>query len=80
VLRRIIGPVRDWMTAEWKRLHKEERCMLLLLTNISFGCSKKKRLSWSVHAAPMAERREAYRVLVGKSEGRSPLGKPRNIW
>ena len=32
------------------------------------------------HVARMGERRGVYRVLVGKPEGKSPLGRPRRRW
>jgi hypothetical protein len=35
---------------------------------------------WAGHAARMGERRNAYRILVGKPEGKRPLGRPRCIW
>jgi hypothetical protein len=39
-----------------------------------------KKMRWAVNVASMGERRSVYRVLVGKSEGRRPLGKPRRRW
>ena len=36
--------------------------------------------NWAGHVARMAERRGAYRVLVGKPDGKRPLGKPRRRW
>jgi hypothetical protein len=41
---------------------------------------KSRRLKWTGHAARMTERRGAYRALVGKPEGRRPLGRPRQRW
>jgi hypothetical protein len=41
---------------------------------------KWRRLRWSGHVACMGERRGAYRALVGKPEGRRPLGRPRHRW
>jgi hypothetical protein len=41
---------------------------------------KSKRLRWAGHGARMGERRGAYRALVGKPEGRRPLGRPRRRW
>ena len=37
-------------------------------------------MRWAGHVAHMGEEREAYRVLVGKSEGKTPLGRPRHRW
>ena len=41
---------------------------------------KSRRMRWAGHVARMGERRGAYRVLVGKSEGKKPRGKPRRRW
>jgi hypothetical protein len=41
---------------------------------------KSRRMIWVGHAARMAERRNAYRILVGKPEGSRPLGRPRRRW
>jgi hypothetical protein len=41
---------------------------------------KSRRLRWAGHVARMGERRGAYRALVGKPEGRRPLGRPRRRW
>jgi hypothetical protein len=41
---------------------------------------KSRRLRWAGHVAHMVERRGAYRALVGKPEGRRPLGRPRRRW
>jgi hypothetical protein len=65
VLRRIFGPKRDEVTGEWRRLHNKE----LYAVYSSAG-----------HVARMGERRGAYRALVGKPEGRRPLGRPRRRW
>jgi hypothetical protein len=41
---------------------------------------KSRRLRWAVHVARMGEKRNAYRILVGKLEGKRPLGRPRHRW
>jgi len=55
----------------------------------NFGCVntlkivrviKSRRMRWAGHAARMREEREVYRVLVGKPEGRRPLGRPKRRW
>jgi len=79
VLRRIFGPKRDEVTGEWKRLHNEELNDLYSSPNI-VRVIKSKRMRWAGHAARMDEEREVYRVLVGKSEGKRPLGRPRLRW
>jgi hypothetical protein len=37
-------------------------------------------MRWAGHVARMGEKRGAYRILVGRSEGRRPLGRPRRRW
>jgi hypothetical protein len=76
VLRRIFGPKRDEVTGEWRRLHKRELYALYSSPNIIWVI-KSRRLRWAGHVARMAERRGAYRALVGKPEGRRPLERPR---
>ena len=41
---------------------------------------KSRRMRWAGHAARMGEERGAYRVLLGKPEGKRPLGRPRRRW
>ena len=79
VLRRIFGPRRDEITGEWRRLHNEELNDLYSSPNI-LRVIKLRRMRWAGHVAHMGEGREVYRVLVGKLEGRRPLGRPRHRW
>ena len=76
VLRRIFGPRRDEVTGEGRRLHNEEQSDLYSSPNI-VRVIKSKRMRWAGHVARMGEERGVYRVLVGKPEGRRPLGRPR---
>jgi hypothetical protein len=76
VLRRIFGPKRDEVTGEWRRLHNQELCALYSSPNIT-RMIKSRRLRWAGHLARMRERKYAYWALVGKPEGRRPLGRPR---
>jgi hypothetical protein len=41
---------------------------------------KSRRMRWAGHVAPMGEKRNAYRLLVGKPEGKRQLGRPRRRW
>jgi hypothetical protein len=41
---------------------------------------KSVRMKWAGHVARMGEKKNAYRILVGKPEGKRPLGKPRRRW
>ena len=79
VLRRIFGPRRDEVTGEWRRLHNEEINDLYSSTNI-VRVTKSRRMRWAGYVAHVGEKRRVYRVLVGKPEGRKPLGRPRRRW
>ena len=72
VLSRIIGPKRNEVTDEWRKLHNEEFNDLYSSPNI-FQMIKLRRMRWVGHVALMGERRCVYRVLVGKPEGKRPL-------
>ena len=79
VLRRIFGPRRDEVMGEWRRLHNEELHDLYCSPNI-VRVIKWRRMRWTGHMARLGEERGVYRVLVGKPEGRRPLGRPRRRW
>jgi hypothetical protein len=79
VLRRICGSKRDEVTGEWRRLHNEELYDLYSSVNIIL-VMKSRRRRWAGHVARMGEGRGAYRILVGRPEGRRPLGRPRRRW
>jgi hypothetical protein len=79
VLRRIFGPKRDGWTRGWRKLHNEE------LHNLYSSPSKiryikSRRMRWAGHVARMGEKRNVYRLLVGKPKGKRPLGRPRRKW
>ena len=76
VLRRIFGPRRDEVTGDWRRLHNEEINVLYSSPNI-VRVIKSRRMRWAGHVARMGEEKGVYRVLVGKPEGKRPLGRPR---
>jgi hypothetical protein len=77
VLRRIFGPKRE-VDGSWRKLHND-KLHSLYSPNI-VGVIKAKRLRWAGHVAHMGEGRSVYRVLVGKPEGKRPLGRPRCRW
>jgi len=79
VLRRIFGSRSVEVTGEWRRLHNEELNDLYSSPNI-VRVIKSRRMSWARRVARMGEKRGAYRVLVGKPEGKRPLGRPRHRW
>jgi hypothetical protein len=79
LLRGVFGPNRDGVTWEWRRLHNEELNDLYSSPNI-IRVIKSRRMRGAGHVARMGEGRSAYRILVGRSEGRRPLGRPRRRW
>jgi hypothetical protein len=79
VLRRIFGPKRDDLTGEWRKLHNEELHILYSSPNI-IRQIKSRRMRWAGYVARMGEQMNVYRVLMGKPEGKRPLGRPRRRW
>jgi hypothetical protein len=79
VLRRVFGPKRDEVTGEWRKVQNEELHDLYASPSI-IRIIKVRRMRWAGHVARMGEKRNAYRMLVGKPEGRKPLGRPRRRW
>jgi hypothetical protein len=79
VLRRIFGQKRDEVMGEWRKLHNEELRDLYSSPNI-IRIIKSMRMRWADHVARMGAKRNAYRLLVGKAEGKRPLGRPRRRW
>jgi hypothetical protein len=79
VLRRIFGPKRDEVIGEWRKLHNEELHDLYSSPSI-IRIIKSRRIRWAGHVARMGEKTNAYRLLVGKPEGKRPLERPRCRW
>jgi hypothetical protein len=79
VLWRIFGPKRDEMTGGWRKLHNEELHGLYSSPGI-IRVIRARKMRWTGHVARMREVRCAYNILVGKPEGRRPLGRPRRRW
>jgi hypothetical protein len=79
VLRRIFGPKGDEATGDLRRLHNEELNDLYSSPNI-IRVIKSRRMRWAGHVARMGAKIGAYRILVGRPEGRRPLGRPRRRW
>ena len=78
-MRRVFRPKRDEVAGEWRKLHKEELRDLYSLPNI-VRVVKSRRMRWAGHVARMGEERGVHRFLVGKFEGKRPLGRPRRKW
>jgi hypothetical protein len=79
VLRRIFGPKRDEVKGDWRKLHNEELHNLYSSPNI-IRMIKSRKMRWAGHVARMGEKRNAYRILVEKPEGKRPLGRSRRRW
>jgi hypothetical protein len=79
VLRRIFWSKRDEVTGELLKLHNEELNDLYSSPNI-VRVIKSRRMRWAGHVERMGEGRIMYRGLVGKPEGKIPLGRPRHRW
>jgi hypothetical protein len=75
-LRRIFGPKRGEVTGGWRKLHNEELHSLYSSPSI-IRMINSRRMRWTGHVARMGEKRNAYGILVGKPEGKRPLGRPR---
>jgi hypothetical protein len=79
VLRRIFGLKRDEVTGEWRKLQNKELRDLYSSPSI-IRIMKYRRMRWAGHVARMGEKRNTYGLLVGKPEGKRPLGRPRHRW
>jgi hypothetical protein len=78
VLRRIFGPKRE-EDGSWRKLHNDKLHSLYSSLKI-ITVIKSRRMRWAGHVARMGEGRGVYRVLVGRPEGKTPLGRPRRRW
>jgi len=79
VLRGIFGSKSDEVTREWRKLHNEELNDLYSSPN-TVRVIKSRRMRWAGHVARIGKGRGVYRVLVGKPEGKKPLGRSRRRW
>jgi hypothetical protein len=78
VLRRIFRPKRDEVTGGWRKLHDEELYSFYSSPSI-IRMIKSRRMRWAGHVVRMEEKRNACMILVGKPEGKRPLGRPRRM-
>jgi hypothetical protein len=79
MLRRIFGPKRDEVTGEWRKLHNEELRDLYSSLSI-IKILKPGRMTWAAHVARIGKNGNAYRIFVGRPEGKIALGRPRRRW
>jgi hypothetical protein len=79
VLRGIFGLKRDEVTGGWRKLHNEELHYLYSSPSI-IRMINSRRMRMAGHVARMGAKSNAYRILVGKPEGKRPLGRPRHRW
>jgi hypothetical protein len=79
VLSRILGPRKYEVAGEWKQLHNEDLHDLYSSPSI-IRIMKVGRMRWAGHVTRMGEKTYAYMLLVGKPEGRMPLGRLRRRW
>jgi hypothetical protein len=67
------------VTGGCRKLHNEELHILYSSPSI-IRSIKSRRMRWAGHVARMGEKRNVYRLLVGKPEGKRSLGRPRRRW
>jgi hypothetical protein len=79
VLKRIFGLKRDRIVDGWRNMHDEDLYNLYLSLNI-IKIIEPSRMRYAGHVACMGEKRNAYKVVVGKLEGKRPLGIPQHGW
>jgi hypothetical protein len=74
-LTKTFGPKRYGVTGEWRRLHNEE--LYDLYSSPSIQVIKSRVMRWAGHMARMGDRSDAYRILLGRPDGKRPFGIPR---
>jgi hypothetical protein len=73
VLRRIFGPKRNEVTGGWRKLHNEE-------LHKFYSSPSVIRMRCAGHVERLRSKMNVYRILVGKPEGKRPLGRRRRKW
>jgi hypothetical protein len=79
VLRRIFGPKRNDVTGGWRKLHNDELHNLYSSASL-IKTIKSRRMRWTGLVEGIGAKRNTYRLLAGKPEGKRPLGRPRRRW
>jgi hypothetical protein len=74
-----LRPKREEVTGGWRKLHNEELHTLYSSSNI-IRMINSRRMRWAGHVVRMGEKRTAYKIIVGKPEGKRPLGRPKRRW
>jgi hypothetical protein len=67
------------VTGDWRKLHNEE-LRNLYSSSKKIRMTKSRTMRWAGYVAGMGETRNAYRIVVGKPEGKRPLGRPIRRW
>jgi hypothetical protein len=76
-----LGPKRDEVTGGWRKLHNEELQNLYSSPKYNYEYNDQvKENEMGRACSTNGEKRNAYRILVGKREGKRPLGRPRRRW
>jgi hypothetical protein len=78
-VRRIFGKKREEVIGGWRKLHNEELHNLYSPPSIT-SMTRSKRMRWAGYIARMGEKRNGYKILVGKPEGWRPLERPKRRW
>jgi hypothetical protein len=78
VVTRVFGLKRE-EDGSWRKLHNDELHNLYPSPNI-VSVIKSRKSRWTGHVAHMGEGRGVYRILVGRPEGKAPLGRPKRRW
>jgi hypothetical protein len=78
-LKGMFGAKRDEVTGDWRKLHNEKLHNLYPSPSI-IRMINSRRMRWAGHVVRLGVERNAYRILRGKSEGKSSLERPRHTW
>jgi hypothetical protein len=80
VLRNMFGPGRQEVTGNWRKLQGEEELHNFCTSPDINKIVKSRLMRWSACVAHIGQKRNACRILVGKSAGKRPPTRPRHRW